>query len=229
MFRKLAHSLGLSSAEPPKAVVAQMGRNSYRVAFEDSDYEDAAKGVKVGFLRNKVAELANHPVDNITMVYSGRKLVDDDMFLVDYGVPTDGKVLVLSTKARPKIPKPSTANRQPAPKPAKPLSPREQIDKVMNPVDETFEKPLQKFIDTPAKDLEKLTDEHRRLSEGVLQQILKLDDVDVSSDSEMRQYRKDSINRLHKLHERIDKAFEQKKSDLQEETSDSKENSNQDA
>lgn len=205
LFKKLATSLGLTTPDPPPAsVIAQLGKNCYKIEFEPEDYEDNNKGASVGFLRQKIAEATKHNPDTITLVYGGRKLNNDDAYLYDYGIKTDNKILVISGRKKPKK------------HPVKPKTGKERVDDVLDAVKTEIDEPLEQYVATPARDLEQDHDEHRRLSEMVLQKIIMLDDVDVSEDPELRQYRRDAINRLHKLHESIDTAFNDKKNALQQ-------------
>lgn len=61
------------------------------------------------------------------------------------------------------------------------------------------------YIDAPPKDLKKREDEHRKISETVLQQvILKLDGVETEGIDEIRQRRKELVRRTQEVLKRLD-------------------------
>jgi hypothetical protein len=209
MFRKFTNTLGLTTEDPPTSVIAQFGKSSYKIEFEFADFtsDQQENGMTVGFLRTKVSEIISHPLDTITLVFSGKKLTNDKAYLQDYGLKTDSKVLVISSKSKPR-PKPKAK----APAPVVVKSPREKIQDVQTSMAGDLPGPITQFLEQTYSSLDVLSDDHHRLSELVLQKMFLLDDVETGEDQELRQFRKSVINELHNLHENIDRSFKDKKS-----------------
>lgn len=209
MFRKL---FGGSSQkqDPPKSVIVQVGKaTNYTVTFEKGDASDAKLGPTVGFLRQKVIELlkANgKTLDTVTLIFSGKKLTNDKAALLDYGVTTGSKILVTIRKPPGSQPAAASSSPSPSPAPKVQLTPREKIQEALDYVKRELEEPINKFVKSPPKDADQRTDQHRRLSEMVLQKMFALDDVDVSEDPDLRTFRKEAINKFHNYHAALDKA-----------------------
>lgn len=67
----------------------------------------------------------------------------------------------------------------------------------------------QRFIDSPPRDYNKRNDDHKMLSESVMQQILlKLDGVETEGDDELRRRRRDLVRQVQTLLQRLDNAKE---------------------
>lgn len=224
MFKRLATSLGLASPDPPPAsVIAQMGKTQFKVEFEpEQDFDDPEKGAKVGFLKIKIAEATNQSSDKITLVHGGRKLLDNEQYLLDCGVKTDAKILVILSSGKNNNSSSSNAKKARKVKikakeePKKPVKTgNERVQEVADTGKE-LETLVSKFENQNSNELtlEKTKEEHHKLSEVVLQKMFALDDVDVADDSDLRKFRKDTINSMHQLHKRVDVAFEKKKSEL---------------
>jgi hypothetical protein len=207
MFRKLGSYLGLSSVDPPTYVRVQHLKALYDIEFDAQDSR-SSKGVTVGFLRSRLTDLLKPKPNQTVVLYQikpQRKLVDDTSFLSDYDIQTADKLLaILSGEKGPRAP----VKQQPPPPP--PKSPTEKIQEVLDDVEKNLVPHIQMFIDGPPIDGEDRTEQHRRLSEMVLQKMFMLDDVDVSDDQDLRQFRKSAINKLHAYHTSLDTAFKQK-------------------
>ncbi|KAL6694039.1 hypothetical protein J3F84DRAFT_378431 [Trichoderma pleuroticola] len=62
-----------------------------------------------------------------------------------------------------------------------------------------------RFIESPPRDFIKRVDEHRKLSESVMEQvILKIDDVDIQGDGELRQRRKELVRQFSDVLRQLD-------------------------
>lgn len=108
--------------------------------------------------------------------------------------------------------------------PKKPLTEREKIDKVMKEVEDTILPLIKKFTENTPEDPEKRLQDHRVITESLLQKMLLLDGVDtlaenegekdynesVSHDETLRQYRKNAVNKMHKYLAEADEAFKAK-------------------
>lgn len=80
----------------PDNVRVLCNEKTYNVVFEDTDYttnaEGTRKGVTLGFLRDKLQQIVGSPVD-IYQLRPKRRLSDPAMFLADYEVYTDDRLL----------------------------------------------------------------------------------------------------------------------------------------
>lgn len=214
---------------------------TYNVIFEDSDFTvDEARGrsgVTLGFLKSKLEPIIGSRVD-IYQLRPKRRLSDNDMYLADYEVYTDDRLVAIAKqkkeeaeskpgkskrgKKKGKKGKSSEgANKQdgtstasaptstppPPTPPPKPLSPREQIQNIMDDVNENIKPHVDKFVANPPEAKAEREDIHRRLGETILQKMLKLDDVVTDGDDELRTLRKQAINSMHNYHEALDEAF----------------------
>ncbi|KAL6817327.1 BAG domain-containing protein [Trichoderma sp. SZMC 28015] len=66
-----------------------------------------------------------------------------------------------------------------------------------------------RYIESPPRDYNKRNDDHRMLSESVMQQILlKLDGVDTQGDHELRQLRKELVRQVQNVLKQLDDAKE---------------------
>lgn len=85
----------------------------------------------------------------------------------------------------------------------KPLTPREQIDKVLDTLQKELVPMIDKFVEDTPKNKTEREDEHHRISELMLLKMFAMDEID-ASDPEIRQYRKDAINKMHKYLAKVD-------------------------
>lgn len=88
--------------------------------------------------------------------------------------------------------------------PVKPLTPEQEIQKIMDQVDQEIGPLIAKFIQHPPEPLNVRKDEHHRISELVLQKMFMMDGIDTSGSQDVRQKRKDAINTLHQHLAKID-------------------------
>lgn len=172
---------------------------------------------------------------NFTLIHQGRKLIDDTKYLVDYKVKNGGKILVMvsnpervaaaaaaATRAAPKpkktkakVDESGTGSSMQIPRafPVKPLTPSEEIQKVLDQVDKEIVPLITKFIQHPPESETARKEEHHRISELVLQKMFLMDGIDVSAGQEIRQQRKDAINSMHAHLESIDKIHKPEEKD----------------
>ncbi|KAI1425227.1 BAG domain-containing protein [Xylaria sp. FL1777] len=81
------------------------------------------------------------------------------------------------------------------PSPAVPSGAIEQLEKLRSHFDTKLLPLCDQFVRHPPKDIKKLEDEHRKISETVMQHVLlKLDEVDTGGDLDIRARRKDLVN-----------------------------------
>lgn len=199
MFRRLASAFGYGP-EPPTDITLQNLQRKYRLRFEKSDYA-SSRGVTVGFVRDKAGEIIGCPASEIELQQIAPQrgyLSDDSRYLLDYGIKTGDVVLAVQKASHGSTPAPA--------EPPKPLTEREKVEEVNKVLDRDLDKPIRDFAANPPADKDEREDIHRRLSELVLQQMLKLDNVEVDGDSDLRQFRRQALNRLHGYHQQLDGA-----------------------
>ncbi|KAI0598829.1 BAG domain-containing protein [Biscogniauxia sp. FL1348] len=91
------------------------------------------------------------------------------------------------------------------PSPAVPGGPIEKLEGIRSHFDEQLLPLCKQFLDNPPKDPKKREDEHRKLSETVLQHVLlKLDEVQTGGDLDIRARRKDLVNYVQDILKEID-------------------------
>ncbi|RYP93565.1 hypothetical protein DL770_000307 [Monosporascus sp. CRB-9-2] len=91
------------------------------------------------------------------------------------------------------------------PSPAVPAGPWEKLDAISTHFETQLLPLCNDFVAQPPADPKKCEDEHRKLSETVLQHVLlKLDEVDTGGDSEIRARRKELVNRVQEVLKHLD-------------------------
>lgn len=159
--------------------------------------------------------------NNFTLIYKGRKLTDDKQYLLDYKVKQGGKVLVMVSNPERVAAAAAAATRSskissstgpatsgiPRRFPVKPLTPSEEIKKVLEQLDAEIVPLITKFIEHPPESEQARKDEHHRISELVLQKMFMMDGIDASDDPTVRQQRKEAINTMHEHLASIDQVY----------------------
>lgn len=88
--------------------------------------------------------------------------------------------------------------------PKKPLTAREKIEKVLEEIEKDIAPLISKFVGHIPEDKQQRDDEHRLISETLLQKMLVLDGIDTTQEEEgehevpLRQKRKEAVNEVHK-------------------------------
>lgn len=96
--------------------------------------------------------------------------------------------------------------------PKKPLTAREKIAKVLEEVEKDIVPLINKFVANVPEDKQQREDDHRIISESLLQKMLMLDGVDTAEEEEgeheltLRQTRKNAVNIMHQHMSRADEA-----------------------
>ncbi|KAL7624882.1 hypothetical protein AAE478_004096 [Parahypoxylon ruwenzoriense] len=91
------------------------------------------------------------------------------------------------------------------PSPAVPSGPREKLEAIRSHFDTKLLPLCRKFSAHPPKDMKKLEDEHGKLSETVMQQVLlKLDEVETGGDPDIRTKRRELVNYVQDILKEID-------------------------
>lgn len=102
-------------------------------------------------------------------------------------------------------------SRKPSPDPSRvsspavPSGPQEKLDAIRSHFDAQLLPVCQQFLDNPPKDKKRLEDEHRKLSETIMQHVLlKLDEVDTGGDPDVRARRRELVNYVQDVLKDID-------------------------
>lgn len=106
----------------------------------------------------------------------------------------------------PTAAKPQTHDTKSAPQPSpkKPLTARDKIAKILDDVEKEIVPLINKFVANVPTNKQQRTDDHRIISESLLQKLMLLDGVDTSEEEQqqhpvpLRQVRKDAVNTMHK-------------------------------
>ncbi|KAK5996139.1 hypothetical protein PT974_04567 [Cladobotryum mycophilum] len=110
----------------------------------------------------------------------------------------------------PISPRESVANFEPSKSPPPHVAnsgPMKKLDEISNDFKTKWFPLCREYIEAPPKDAKKRTDEHRRLSESVLQHIiLKLDGVETEGIIEVRTRRKDLVRQVQDILKELDVA-----------------------
>ncbi|KAL7941335.1 nucleotide exchange factor, bag family [Trichoderma barbatum] len=150
---------------------------------------------------------------------SGRS--DDEMIIVDEPSRNDTK----SSRSRNKKKKSKRKEKNEASSPTSPIdsgsngdaanapSPTaisaamKKLDEISNDFHSNWLPLCRAYIESPPKDAKKRDEEHRKVSESVMQQIiLKLDGVETEGVDEIRQRRKDLVRRVQEVLKQLDTA-----------------------
>ena len=105
---------------------------------------------------------------------------------------------------QPSPPRPSTAQPQP-PQQKKPTTPSEALDQISTSFHSNFKPQCERFITSPPSDPKTREFEYKKLSEGILAQvILKLDGVETEGDEGVRARRKELVRETQAWLGRLD-------------------------
>lgn len=204
MFSRLASLFGGSKIQ---YVAVKYENKEYRITFTPEDY--SGNSVTVGSLRNMLAKQFKVPATHLSLfvLKPQRKMSNNKAFLEDYGLENGSTVVAVfktgeaAESAPAKAPKATTA----------PPTPKQQLEAVTKAVDvDLGEDRINAFVRAPPADEKARDKEYRLLSEIILQNTIKLDNVDVSESQDLRAQRKALINKFHKYHADIDAANEGK-------------------
>ena len=150
----------------------------------------------VGDLREKCAKALALPASNIQIIFNGMRLVSNDKTLNGAGIASGARILAMASKDRPIAQQ--TDGSVPSSRPVTPsVSVVAQIDESLEKTRTTLMGPVETYAESPPKSLVKIKEEHDRLAELLLQQLLKLDQFEIpmeGPDKEViRAKRKDGV------------------------------------
>ncbi|KAK9495612.1 BAG domain-containing protein [Lipomyces doorenjongii] len=186
----------------PDHILVKHGKQFLRVDF--SSPGDIAKGhATVGDVRATTARFLGRGKDDITLVFGGKKLLNDKEKLVNLKIASGARVLAIVSKHW----KASEAMGVPPKKAAVPADPIERIDNVLNAAAAELVPKIDQFVTSSPADSSDKSDKHRILSELILQRLFALDEIDTHENPEARRRRKEAVNKLHEYQARIDAAM----------------------
>lgn len=186
---------------------------SFLLSYNGQDLEDDFKPLLEYGIRSK---------DTIFVKFATPKQIQEDDDEEDEdedesdGAQSRRRVRNRAKKAR-KAKKGGKKKKQPSPGPqkeygdfpepaVKALTPSEEIKKVEAELEKEVMPLLQGFIESPPKDKTVRDDDHHRISELVLLKMFMMDGVD-AAEPDVRQQRKEAINKMHKHLSALDKAY----------------------
>ncbi|KAF3291182.1 hypothetical protein TWF970_000414 [Orbilia oligospora] len=192
-------------------VYVQQGAKTYSINFPkgEVDTKTTVKDLRLSVLD----ALGLSHEHSIKLLFSGSHLKDDAALLKDFKVKHGAKILCMASKSK-LAPPPSasgsagsSSRNTPEPPKKKIIPPMEKIELVRKHITGAVLPLVEAFEANPPEDQAKRRDEHHRLSETVLGEMLKLDSVDVDGDdgAEVRKKRKVMVKELHAILERLDK------------------------
>ncbi|KAF3065375.1 putative bag domain-containing protein [Daldinia childiae] len=187
--------------------------------------------VRVGL----VMDLSDRRTHRMKMLYKGRQLTEQDVPIRDYGVKNNSELLVVvpegklsdeddessseevivtEDQQKPKKAKKNKGRKKKRDRidpprkvssPAVPSGPKDKLDAIRSHFDAQLMPGCQQFLDNPPKDGKKLHDEHRRISETIMQHVLlKLDEVDTGGDPDVRAMRRELVKYVQDVLKDID-------------------------
>jgi len=210
---------GNDAADPYRAedhISIKHGHNEYLFKYPVGTI--ASRSLTVGHVKDKCREITGVDYNRLSLICAGRTLKDDHAMLKDLGVEHGAKILCMGTNAAPpSAPKTKGSNaslrslKQPQPSPQaspqpeakKPVTAAEIIEAVRAEVEMKLLPLIEEFLANPPEDPDKRKDQHRRLSETVMGELLKLDSVE-SSEPDIRARRKEVVREIQGTLERLD-------------------------
>ncbi|KAI5803344.1 hypothetical protein DFH27DRAFT_46329 [Peziza echinospora] len=171
--------------------------------------------VTVGALRAKASQATGVDPSRISLVGLGRSLKDDVATLKSLGIGSGARILCMASQTKASSSKqpaqgkgasPKPPAQAPKPKPAVILSPIEKIEGVRQAVEEKTGALSREFIANPPANSPAREDAHRKISETIMGELLKLDSIE-SDDPAVRMRRKEVVREIQQKLERLDESL----------------------
>ncbi|KAF8423286.1 BAG domain-containing protein [Tirmania nivea] len=202
-FNNLSGNKSNGEAEGPErtedVINVKHGKNDYEFQFPLGAISSGA--VTVGALRAKASKETGVDANRISLVGLGRNLKDDSATLRSLGMGSGTKVLCMASQQKPiSVKKPVTAA------PPKLLGPGEKIEAVKQAVQDKTGALTQEFVSNPPTDAKEREDTHRKISETIMGELLKLDGIE-SDDPAVRLRRKEVVKEIQRVLETLDAAL----------------------
>ncbi|KAJ3402907.1 hypothetical protein HDU80_004649 [Chytriomyces hyalinus] len=161
------------------------------------------------------------PSDRIKLLASGVMMKDLNASLIHYGIKSGSKIMMMGDNA----PTPTGPRPTAVPKPSTPpMTPEQTAIHKLSEIDASLAKTIMPLVEEYTNSAtayasqessndthisaKKLKDGHARVSELILQTLLKVDEVLVGENDELRMRRKDAVRRCNALLDRVDAAKE---------------------
>lgn len=198
---------GADDSERTEDVIyVKHGKNDYEFKFPLGAISGGA--VTVGALRAKAAQETGVEAGRISLVGLGRNLKDDSATLRSLGMGNATKVLCMASQQKPLSTKKPTAVA-----PVKILGPMEKIEAVKQAVHDKTGAMVQDYVTNTPSDAKEREDAHRKISETIMGEILKLDGIE-SDDPDVRVRRKEVVKEIQRTLESVDAALKKAGSSL---------------
>lgn len=199
-----------SLSQAPATIEIRHGKKAYFLSFS----ADELQNLSIGEVKARARKEAKLDDVEIKLLFQGKRLNDDDT-LVKYNVRDGSRILMTSAQKleRPPVPQPpppSFTSKPPPPatKTAVSQSALEKIAAIRQSIKNTYGAQISDFVKSPPSTRKERVDTKARLSELLLQQLLKFDDVIIDPDdfgsNEARLERKAAIKWVQGLMEQID-------------------------
>ena len=159
--------------------------------------------VTVGALRAKTAVESGVEASRVSLLGLGKSLKDDSATLRSLGMGSGTKILCMAS-----TPTPKTTKQVPSPPPAAALTPLQRIEAVQQSVRDKTSALTKDFVANPPTDAKDREDAHRRISESIMAELLKLDGIE-SDDPAVRVRRKELVKELQRTLETVDAVLKQ--------------------
>ena len=173
------------------------GKDNYQFTFPLGAISNGA--VTVGELRAKVAlEIGVEP-ERTTLVGLGRNMRDDAATLRSLGMGSGTKILCMASQVKAT----GLATKKATPAKTKPLGLMEAIEAVKQAVVDKTGQLTADFVENPPAEQKDREDVHRRITETIMGELLKLDGIE-SDDPAVRIRRKEVVKEIQRMLESVD-------------------------
>lgn len=179
--------------------------------------------ISVGDMRERCSSLTGVDTDRISLVCAGKNLKDNSATLKSLGIGHAARILLMgSTAPVPSDPASDSAAKSkkkkkksgakkvattPEPELRK-TTPMEKIEAVWDGIVANLMPLMDEFMNSPPADAVKRADTHRRLSETMMGELLKLDSVE-SGEPDVRARRKGVVKDIQKVLDGLDRVLKE--------------------